>query len=416
VAASLVPFAVWLDGSLTLDRFAAQVQQHPSAFRVMDGHLYSGYPIALPLLLTPLYAPAALLVRAGGWDVARTVVFAGILEKLAASLVAALSVVLFYYLARRLADRRRAILVTLAYAFATETWTISSQALWQHGGSELAVIAALLFLMRSWERPQSRGALVLTGLLAALAVAIRPTNILFLGAVLCWLLASRCAAGRLALFLAAPAVTGAALLAYNLHVFGQVTGGYAMDFDGAFWPGLAGLLASPGRGLLVYTPIALFSILGAVVWLRRGRLSSPPAYLVSILFSISMILLVSKWRVWWGGHCYGPRLLTDVVPCLVLLLLPALQWMSAKPLLRACFGVALAASAFLQMVGAFCYPGSRWDETPVAIGDRPARLWDWKDSPVTRSLAAGPRLGPELRLRRQLLETLRGGTQRTGVQ
>ncbi len=256
----------------------------------------------------------------------------------------------------------RAILVTLAYAFATETWTISSQALWQHGGSELAVIAALLFLMRAWERPQNSGALLLSGLLAALAVAVRPTNILFLGAVLIWLLASRCTAGRLALFLAAPAVIGAAMLAYNLRVFGQIAGGYAMDFDGAFWPGLAGLLASPGRGLLCLHSHRLVFDSGRRGLASTGPAARPPVYLVSILFSVSMILLVSKWRVWWGGHCYGPRLLTDIVPCLVLLLLPALQWMSAKPLLRACFGVALAASAFLQMVGAFCYPNSRWDE------------------------------------------------------
>jgi hypothetical protein len=63
--------------------------------------------------------------------------------------------------------------------------------------------------------------------------------------------------------------------------------------------------------------------------------------------------------------------------------------------MRTLFGMALAWSVFVQTVGAFCYPGSRWDETPVAVGERPARLWDWKDNPIVRSLAAGPRLGPD---------------------
>ncbi len=156
-AASLLPFSLWLDGSIAADRFYPYLAQHAPAqalgFFVKDGHAYSGYPIAVPLLLAPLYAPAALVVRAGAWDTERIVVFAGILEKLTASLVAAVSVVFFYFLALSLAGPGRALVVTLAYAFATETWTISSQALWQHGASELAVIAGLFCLARWWEAP-----------------------------------------------------------------------------------------------------------------------------------------------------------------------------------------------------------------------------------------------------------------------
>ena len=386
---------MWLDGAVTLDRFAADIRQ-PRVLFWKDGHAYSIYPIATALLITPLYAPAALVVSAGRWETGRIMVLAAILEKLAASLIAASSVACFYWLARHLAGERRALVAALAYAFATETWTVSSQALWQHGTSELAVIASLCFLVRLWERPQRRGAMALAGLSCALAVAFRSTNVLFLGAVLWALIAARRKLGELAFFLAAPAAVGAALVAYNLRVFGKVAGWYPMAFDGSLPSGLAGLLLSPGRGLLVYTPILLFSIVGLAMRLRsRTRGGGPPVYLVSALFSISLLLVTGKWRLWWGGHCYGPRLLTDILPCLMILMLPALELVSRAVLARTLFVLALLWSTFVQTVGAFCYPGSRWDETPVAVGDRPARLWDWKDSPLARSLSAGPRLGPD---------------------
>ena len=55
------------------------------------------------------------------------------MEKLSASFLAALSASLLYLVLRRRAKPSIALLLTLAYAFGTTTWVISSQALWQHG-------------------------------------------------------------------------------------------------------------------------------------------------------------------------------------------------------------------------------------------------------------------------------------------
>src|SRR5579863_4798672 len=57
--ASLVPFSIVLDGSITLDRFGPYVSEHvwyASAVLHNTGrHWYSVYPIAGPVLVTPLY-------------------------------------------------------------------------------------------------------------------------------------------------------------------------------------------------------------------------------------------------------------------------------------------------------------------------------------------------------------------------
>jgi len=60
-----------------------------------DGHYYSSFPIALPLLITPLYAPLAAL-DIQHMPIERIVLLARITEKVSASLIAALSVVAFF--------------------------------------------------------------------------------------------------------------------------------------------------------------------------------------------------------------------------------------------------------------------------------------------------------------------------------
>ncbi len=71
---------------------------------------------------------------------------ARILEKFAASAIAAFSAVLMLALLFRLTSRYWAWRLTLVYALATATWSIASQALWQHTTVELAIVGALYFL------------------------------------------------------------------------------------------------------------------------------------------------------------------------------------------------------------------------------------------------------------------------------
>lgn len=410
MAASLIPFSIWMDGSVTADRFypyLAEAAPHQTqGFHLKDGRAWSNYPILLPLLISPLYAPAALVAGAAGWDTGRIVMLAGVIEKAVASLIASLSVAFFYLLARRLTSPGRALVAAVVYGFATGTWTISSQALWQHGAGQLAVIAGLSAAARWWENTADRGALFAAGLAAGLAAALRPTNSLFVIALLAWLVAARRGRGEIALAATAPILLGIATLAYNQHVFGRFAGAYGVTFDTPWGSGVAGVLVSPGRGLLFYTPVVLFSLLGVWIWRRYRARWSGPVWPVSALFAAALVVAAGQWHIWWGGHCYGPRLLTDAVPCLVLLMLPAMNLVSRVYALRAAFVLLAAWSTFAQAVGAFCYPNSRWDETPVAVGAQPSRLWDWRDNPIARSLAAGPRLGPDPSMLRKLRESL----------
>src|SRR5262249_47664138 len=75
------------------------------------------------------------------------------------------------------------------------------------------------------------------------------------------------------------------------------------------WIGALGLLVSPNRGLLIFSPIVLLVAAGIArslgsADLRMGWLLSGGA----ILF-----VVYASYSVWWGGFTFGPRYLLDLL-------------------------------------------------------------------------------------------------------
>ncbi len=400
--AALLPFAILSERTVAFDRFAAWYvdAQHmnPAWFvHADDGHYYSRYPILLPLALTPFYAPLAAILDLRHMPVERVVLLARVCEKISASLIAALSVVAFLALAERLTGARTAWLLTIVYAFGSETWSISSQALWQHGASELLIILALLCLLWAVDQPQRLLPASLAGLCAGLSLAHRLTNVIFFVFLGGYMLLARWSLPRKVAFAVSAIVPPAAALAYNLLLFGRSLGGFvAMDrFEGnSIAAGLAGLLISPSRGLLVFSPVFAFAVVGVYLWFRGCRAPHPEIYWICMLTAAVHIVTVGRWRGWSGGANYGPRLLTDVVPCLVILLIPAISLVERARRWRLAFAVALLLSVTVQGIGVFCYPNGHWETTPVPVNRHRERFWDWRDNQIFRSAAAGPVLEP----------------------
>jgi hypothetical protein len=137
--------------------------------------------------------------------------------------------------------------------------------------------------------------------------------------------------------------------------------------------GHVGLLVSPGKGLLVFTPLAIVPIVG---WVRAWRWGE--RWLVATLAGafLAHLALVGASREWHGGAGWGPTALTAALPALFLLLPEGL---SALPRV----GALLAAiSVAVQLLGAFAYD-QRWER----LYQHPARpghpeLWDLAHSPI----------------------------------
>jgi hypothetical protein len=392
--AALLPFSILLDGRLDLDRFAGvfMVGRSGPPYFLFEkaGHFYSTYQPAPSIFLTPLYIPVVLALDPGYMPPADLILIARIMEKLIAGALAAASVAFLFLLLDRLTSRRGALLLSAAYAFGTITWAIASQALWQHSPSELLLVLTLLALGRWAEDTSTPRFLALAGLWSGLALMVRLTDALLPAAIVVVLLLRRTPVRTAGAFLAPVIVCFSTITAWNLWLFHDIRGyNFATALTRDLLGGIAGLLFSPGRGLLIYSPFLLFAAAGLAM--RRHWSAGPQALLVpvSAIYCLAHLLVASSIGTWWGGNCWGPRYLTEIMPFLTLLIVPALDSILASSWQRLLFLTLLLYSSAIQFVGVFCYPRGSWESTPVSSDDHPERFWDWADNPVRRAIGGG---------------------------
>jgi len=393
LGASLTPMAIVLDHNVYLDRFGPWLYTHfpysRGPLRQSRGHYFSGYPVADGILAAPLYFPLAFVPGLRNWPPGSLVTLAVMLQKFAATTVAALASVVMLLLLERITSRGWAWALTLVYALATPTWSISSQAMWQHGPGELAIAGTLLFLQR-WSERRGSTDLWLCGACAACALMVRPTNSLLLLALLAALAVSRAALREYLRFLVLPVAGGLLTMLFNLYVFGRPSGSQSIhELTTPFLQGLAGVFLSPARGLLIYTPVAAFALcafLPAAGPARRKHLALMTA---AVSFAVLHLVVIAKWHDWWGGYCWGPRLLTEAMPALMVLMAVGVAAIQ-KPWPKRAFAVVAIYSCLIQAVGAYFYPKGYWDVVPLPAARARQRLWDWRDNPIRRTIMGGP--------------------------
>ncbi len=409
---SLIPLAVLLDHTVQLDRFAPwllrNVSYAHSVLRFSRGHYYSGHPIGGGLLVTPLYLPLLAVPGLRDWDAGSLVALARILEKFAATTVAALSAILLLLLLKRLTTSAWAWRLTLVYALATATWSIASQALWQHTTGELAIVGALLALQIWLEDRDATHALWLCGVGAGCALLIRPSNIIILPALGAALLMSRATLREWLRFSIAPLALGLAVLAYNFHLFRLPTGTYEFPmWAGSIPAGLPGLLFSPGRGLLVYMPIVVFALAALAPQASASRRKFAPLLMAAVIFAALHSIVMARVTLWWGGYCWGPRYLTEILPIAILFMAVGTPVLD-RPSVKRAFAAVVVYCVFIQALGVYFYPKGHWDHTPVPVDNAGGRVWDWRDNPIGRTLAAGPTWEPYVIVGAALTEGIRG--------
>jgi hypothetical protein len=75
------------------------------------------------------------------------------------------------------------------------------------------------------------------------------------------------------------------------------------------------------------------------------------------------------------------------MPLLAILLAFGLEWAAAHSrAVVALFAVTIAWAIAVQVVGAACYPSS-WNLEPVNVDYHHDRLWDWRDTELSRCLS-----------------------------
>ncbi len=342
--------------------------------RARENRLASTYPIVTPLLVAPLYLPAVVWLNAHGWEQPNIDRVAELMEKFSASLLASIASVLMYLVLRR-DGTRWSLPLAIGFAFGTNTWMISSQALWQHGAGELLIALALLLVIAD----VSAWRTTLLGAVCVLMAANRPPDALIACAILVFVVWTR---KLRAVWLLAGAVLPLAVLVwYNLFLIGNAVGGYALAkaqpklFFHLNWSGVPALLVSPTRGLLVFSPFLLFVPLGLV-----QRFRSPKSRQLAVVLSLGVAaqLLLYSQTDWRTGFSWGPRWLTDLLPALVWMLAPAPIML--RTWRRGLLIAAMVVSVLVQLVGAVQYTQAS-DARIFADPTSMRGAWDPRNTP-----------------------------------
>ena len=378
-----------------------------------NGHLSSFYPIGSAIVTFPLYLIFYIYLKlthslwvpldltADSFEAYRAS-----LEKLAASLTTAISVSIFYLSLRLKFKRKLSLLATFIFAFATNTWMTSSQGLWQHGISNLALVSIIFCLLKANRAPEQyqKRWLLAAGLISGLIPGIRPTSALYVIAAILYIVFSY---RFKAIFFLSGLITAIPSLLWNLYYFGNLTGGYSSFLSESpyvfsldhFIKASLGTLISPSRGLLIFSPIVLYSLLGAYqVFKLRTRKDEQ---LIGSMTIAAIALLGSYFffRIWWAGHSYGPRFTTDLMPILCYLIsyflasnMSKFKLLKFKKLLNIqllLFMTLLIFSTSTQVAGAFGYnPGVMWNAIPLNVRIYRYRLWNIRDNQIERHFRA----------------------------
>lgn len=113
------------------------------------------------------------------------------------------------------------------------------------------------------------------------------------------------------------------------------------------------------------------------------------------------LTIISGFVHWWGGHSFGPRLSTGLVPWFVLLAIQGLQGMvrarresvpaSPRRRLELSLGAALLfLSIAINGAGATSQATWLWNVRPLNIDEHPERNWDWRQPQFLAGLLRAP--------------------------
>lgn len=373
------------EGNLDLDEYKTLF---PKAFNAnlieVKEHTYNYYPYGVSLLAYPYIWSLNQYYLLKEKDLYAKIISSSTvpLEKNVSAILLSFSACIFFLLAQKeLNSTKKSLLLLFLFSFCTLNFSVLSRGLWQHTGS-IFLITIVLYCIHS----QRRGLLIFSALPLFSSYVVRPTNllpILILGLIVIYHLQRKSF-----YFLGLGIIILSAFFYTNLVVFGSIYHPY-YDFrkiggSTTYLEALVGNLFSPARGLFIYSPIFLFSFLGFYLKIRSKNLEKLDIALVLIFFL--HWVSVSRNLNWWGGHSYGYRLLSDMIPFLIYLcifFLKDFDWNLKSPTLYI-FILSVFISFYINSKGAYDMNSYFWNLTPKNIDNYPERLWDWKDLPFLR--------------------------------
>lgn len=366
----------------------------PFYLREVDNHYVSAFPIITSLLSLPIYVIPIVMNLPITWDLLI------ILNHLSASIILSGSGIVLYKILKKhyKLTEKKSLLLTITYLFGTINFALLSQTLWQHGVLELFVLLTLYFILEhiNFQSKENKYLpnLLLAGFFAGTAFLTRPTGMLpivfLFGLVLLKERFSKTFFVNSFKYILGISIPMLFFFWYNNAFYKSISNqGYSdqllTSWTGHFPLSFLGVWLSSSKGILTYSPIFIISFIGILIILKKIKSKKITLknielenYQYLIYGSIILIqtLIVSFWKHWYGGFSFGYRMSSEIIPFLVLLMIP---YVKSKKFNKRLFISLLIFSIFVELFGLVFFDSiwhNAYDKGPNEMG----WLWSIKDS------------------------------------
>ena len=360
-----------------------------------NGHYYSYFPLGTAIASLPF----VWLASGFGFEMMQ---HEAIIQIVIVSVLSVLNFILLFKIAQLTLPPLAALIAASAFWFGSSLSSALGSALWSHDFAVLFALMALYLSLLSRQEKRVVLGMVIAGALF-MSYLTRPTMALFVGfdLLFLWLYFRRdmlsVAFQALGLFLC--------FVGFSLFEYQQILPDYYLPqrlVGGSMGLAIVGNLISPSRGLLVFSP--LIWLLPLCFGYRRGLDYQRGWFLIAWLWPVMHLLAISRFPHWFGGYCYGPRLMSDALPGLFLI------WTRSWPTLsqlksRKFFSVVLLLAGFFSIyanayTGLYSQAAANWNASPDVDRFR-QYLFDWSYPQFFASESAN-----ENRKKQHQLETL----------
>ena len=389
LSTATLPFSLIKEQNYDLDEYydlLTEFYPHPDDifatpyyFKQVGEHYYSFFPTFTSILIIPLYIVPAYM----GLD--QSIEAIGILSHMGGAFIASLGVAIFWFIIKaKIKDKKSQLLLLFTYALATNTFSTSSQGLWQHGTGQLFNSLGLLAMI--YNIPG------LAGLSFGFSTIARPTNLLSLVIFGVYILVTNIKQKNvkpILLYTVFASFPIAIQLGIDTYIYGSLLNtGYGSH--NGYWTaniieGFLGLWLSPSKGLLITSPILILMFYG--VW---QVIKKPKANLLDVFILLTIFLhtlIMGKWYNWFGGYSWGTRMASEILPYAVYLLFYLVNAPIFKSKITKSIYITLLIISIIYHASGLIFFDGIWHT--IYDGKNPYWLWDIQNSEPIFSIKRG---------------------------
>ena len=375
-------------GTVKLDDYKpdlGSILDSDTRLRTVNGHTYYFFPVGTSLFAVPFVWVANLF----DLDMRNFEDDAWLQNLISALISVALFLIIYRICIYYLRPEESALLAAIFVLGSALISTIGT-ALWNLGFETLFITLGLWLLVRLEHNDAARSDPYILGIVLFAAFLSRPTAVIFIIMTLVFI------SIRQRSYFIKTTVTAliffALFVSFSMGEYGSwlppyYTPGRLVSDTTPFLLTLYGLLFSPSRGIFVFSPMFLLVAALFLYVAYRKRLKLPLLLWFGVIWFLTGVLSISRFGHWWGGHSYGPRLLTDVVPALILI--AVLTWhelrtkLSARTsrwMLALFLVLAVVSIAINSFTGLLNLQTGRWNGNmlPPNIDNAPQYLFSWR--------------------------------------